>query len=901
VNRFLFLVSFLSLLASSVYAQDSFLKGVVKDAITGETLIGANVVYAEGKGVITDIDGKYSVQLPAGDYTVKVTYVGYKEQEKKVSVKGNTVLLDFELATVQLQEVQVVADIAKVRETPVAFSNITPAKIQEQLGSQDLPMVLNTTPGVYATQQGGGDGDARITIRGFNQRNVAVMIDGVPQNDMENGWVYWSNWFGLDNITRSLQVQRGLGASKLAIPSVGGSMNIITKGIDSKKGIIVKQEYGSNNALRTSIALTSGKLKNGFGITAAGSFKNSDGWVDETWSKMWFYYLKVEKKWGNHLVSLSGFGAPQSHSQRAFKNSIATYDKDYAADLGVDTTGVTEYGLRYNEHWGNVIRYRDGDSASASPGVMNERINYFHKPVIMLKDFWTVNDKFYVSAVAYASFGNGGGTSYQTPPQLLIDSNGQQNFQVVYNSNAYNPFNIYQGERRSVGIIRSSINNHQWYGGLVTMNYAIPHWEISGGVDLRSYVGNHYRTIYDLLGGDLFLDNVDKNQSTNVKRDGDIIGYHYDGKVKWGGLFAMAEFKKGRWSAFINLSGAYTGYQRIDYFRNKDLVLGDTTMLEAVGYGDTLSYNGTDYTIASKEARYSTTDQQWLPGYTVKGGANFNLTEKQSVFVNLGYLNRAPRFDNVFNRENKLIRDIKNEIVQAVELGYAMSSARLAVNFNAYYTVWNNRPVDNAVTVIIDGDPYSANVNGMDARHAGIELDFSWRILQNLTMEGMGSLGNWIWTSKDDVVIADDIGNPVDTVSFDAQGVRVGDAAQLTFAGSLRYEPIKDLYFKAQYTYFGQNFSQFEPVSLSGATAGKQSWQVPDYGLLDVHLGYGFRWQKVRFDLRGSLFNVLNTVYISDALNNDTFISPNQNFDAQSASVFMGLGIRYNTSLTLTF
>lgn len=899
MNRLL-LTTYCLLFTATLYAQQGWLKGVVKDATTGETLIGANVIYAEGKGLITDFDGKYAVQLADGDYTVKVTYVGYLEQEKKVSIKGNTVLLDFELSTVQLQEVQVVADIAKVRETPVAFSNITPAKIQEQLGSQDLPMILNTTPGVYATQQGGGDGDARITIRGFNQRNVAVMIDGVPQNDMENGWVYWSNWFGLDNITRSLQVQRGLGASKLAIPAVGGTMNIITKGIDAKKGIILKQEYGSNNALRTSIALTSGKLKNGFGVTAAASFKHGDGWVDKTSSNMWFYYLKVEKRWGRHLISLSGFGAPQSHGQRAFKNSIATYDKDYAADLGADTSGVLEYGLRYNEHWGYVTRYREGDSASAEREVLNERLNYFHKPVIMLKDFWTVNDKFYVSAVAYASFGSGGGTGYQGS-SMLIDSTGQYNFQSTYNANAYNPFNVYQGERRSTGILRSSINNHQWYGGLVTMNYAIPHWEISGGVDLRSYVGNHYRTIYDLLGGDLFLDNVDKNQSSNVKREGDIIGYRYDGKVKWGGLFAMAEFKKGRWSAFINISGAYTGYQRIDYFRKKDLVLSDTTISEAVGFGDTFSYNGANYTIDSKEARFTTTEQKWLPGYTIKGGANFNLTEKQSVFINLGYLNRAPRFDNVFNRENKLIREIKNEVIQAIELGYAMSSAKLAINFNAYYTIWNNRPVDNAVTITIDGDPYSANVNGMDARHAGLELDFSWRILQNLTLEGMGSLGNWIWTSKENVVIADDVGLPVDTISFDAEGVRVGDAAQLTFAGSLRYEVIKDLYVKAQYTWFGQNYSQFEPVTLSGATAGRQSWQVPDYGLLDVHLGYGFRWQKVRFDLRGSLFNVLNTVYISDALNNDTFVSQNQNFDAASASVFMGMGIRYNTSLTITF
>jgi outer membrane cobalamin receptor len=132
-------------------------------------------------------------------------------------------------------------------------------------------MILNSTPGVYATQSGGGDGDARITIRGFNQRNVAVMIDGIPVNDMENGWVYWSNWFGLDAVTSNIQVQRGLGASKIAIPSVGGTMNILTKGTGNKSGGTIKQELGSFGKLRTSLGYNTGKLKNGWGLTLSGS------------------------------------------------------------------------------------------------------------------------------------------------------------------------------------------------------------------------------------------------------------------------------------------------------------------------------------------------------------------------------------------------------------------------------------------------------------------------------------------------------------------------------------------------------------------------------------------------------------------------------------------------------
>ncbi|RLD58291.1 MAG: TonB-dependent receptor, partial [Bacteroidetes bacterium] len=243
----IFLVLTAALLTLSIFAQQGTIKGVIKDAETGETLIGANVLIKAGVGTVTDFNGEFTLQADPGEYNLTISYVGYEATKRKVKViAGKTVTINVSLKTITLNEVQVVADVARSRETPVAFTNVLPAKIEEELGAQDIPMVLNSTPGVYATQQGGGDGDARITIRGFNQRNVAVMLDGIPVNDMENGWVYWSNWFGLDVVTRSIQVQRGLGASKLALPSVGGTMNIITKGIENKRNINIKQEVNSD-------------------------------------------------------------------------------------------------------------------------------------------------------------------------------------------------------------------------------------------------------------------------------------------------------------------------------------------------------------------------------------------------------------------------------------------------------------------------------------------------------------------------------------------------------------------------------------------------------------------------------------------------------------------------------
>ena len=124
--------------------------------------------------------------------------VSYSQEKVKDSVKN---------ASNQLEEVVVksgVIDVAKDRKTPVAVSTIKASEIQAKLGNQEFPELLNNTPSVYATKSGGGFGDSRVNIRGFDQKNIAVMINGVPVNDMENSSVYWSNWAGLSDVTTSM-------------------------------------------------------------------------------------------------------------------------------------------------------------------------------------------------------------------------------------------------------------------------------------------------------------------------------------------------------------------------------------------------------------------------------------------------------------------------------------------------------------------------------------------------------------------------------------------------------------------------------------------------------------------------------------------------------------------------
>ena len=894
------------LLSVNLFSQEfSTVSGKVTDIGTKQAVVGAKVVFSESLKVKTDTEGNYILEnVPFGEYNIEVTMISFDTVRMKLSVDRPIVVADVLLGGVQeIEEMAVVGNIAQDRKTPVAVSTLTKKEIIEELGSQDLPMILNSKPGVHATQQGGGDGDARITIRGFDQRNVGVMIDGIPVNDMENGAVYWSNWFGLDAITQQIQVQRGLGATKLAMPSVGGTMNIITDNTAGKRNFKVQHEYGSGNFFRTSLSYKSGTLKNGWGVLFSGSYKQGQGWVDGLTTQGGFYYLKVQKKIKNHVISLSAFGAPQQHGQRTFNQKISYWDRDYAQSLGADTTGAEDYGRKHNEHHGVIT------DANGREQVRNERRNFYHKPQITLKDFWKVNDKLSWSNMLYLSIGRGGGERARNSA-MPLDSLGRIDWDKIEFDNQNKSFagtvigstadaTYHPTLLKSSQILTASMNNHEWYGGLSQIEYKVnKYFDFSAGLDYRYYRGEHYTKITSLLGGDYFVNNTDQNDPNSMKVVGDKIGWqpfhnHRDGLVQWLGGFAQGEYSKGAFTAFVNISAVGNGYKGIDYHEKKELHIDNQIFY--VGANDTLVHNGATYTNDSKELIYSQTPWKWLAGMTLKGGMNINVTEKVNMFVNLGYLDRTPQFSNVIdNNTNEFFEEILNEKISAVEVGYGYRSKKISINANGYFTSWQNKPFPFGVQVPDPTDPTTfvrANVNGMDARHMGVEVDAVYNVTKNLSIEGMLSYGDWTWQSSETI---DVLGTQF---TFDAKGVHVGDAAQSTYGISARYGFFKTAYVKLKYNYFDRYYSNFDPFSLTGANSGRESWEIPSYGLMSLSLGYLWKFEKTSLNFRGNIFNVLNTLYISDARTNQY----GSDFGINSAGVFVGQGTTFNVSIGLEF
>ena len=841
----LFMVMMLFALTSTIYAQT--ITGIV--VADDGPLPGASVVVkGTTTGTTTDFDGKFSLKVSDGAGVLKVSFVGYISKDINYTVAaGETKDLGAIMLTSDntLDEIVITAvSFAIDRETPVAVSTIKASEIEAKLGSQEFPEILKSTPGVYATKSGGGFGDGRLNLRGFNSENVAVMINGVPVNDMENGRVYWSNWAGLADVTSAMQVQRGLGASKVAVPSIGGTVNILSKTTDVEKGGNVFVGVGNDGYQKYGATISTGLLDNGFAVTAAGAKTKGNGYVDGTEFEGYNYFLNISKQLGtDHKLSLTSFGAPQRHGQRQNRSTIATYRN-------------AESGTKFNPDWG----LRDGN-------VVNIEDNFYHKSQTSLNHYWTISDKTNLSTALYASWGTGGGGGTAGDNRDLFNNRIGGSDQPVDIDNIVE-INRARGAQGlgAEAYLRASRNDHAWFGALSTFKTDLSdNLALVAGIDLRTYTGKHFSEVTDLLGAAYALDDNDVNNPNRALQVGDKRDYWNDGEVGWQGLFTQLEYNNEVIAGFVSVSASNTSYRRIDYFNYLD--------------SDDLQE----------------TDKYSFGGFGVKGGANYNLDENHNVFVNVGYFEKAPGFDAVFlNFNNETINEeAANQKIFSFELGYGFRGERFAANLNVYSTKWNDRTFTDNFTE--DDEDFFVNLLGVNALHQGVEFDFNYRPSTKLTLTGMLSLGSWEWANDVlDIQVFDESNQPVgDPIDLYIEGLKVSDAAQTTAALGLNWEMMDKTYFTVDYNYFGNLFADFDPNDRTKENE-PQSWEAPDYSTFDASVRYGFEFGSFDATLTARMNNVFDTQYIADARDG-------ANHDAATALVWYGYGRTFNFSAKINF
>lgn len=892
------------LVAGSTAFADYVCRGTITDE-QGEPLIGASVMVPGAKtGVTTDIDGNFTIKVPDNTKELTVEYIGYKTAKVPASASMGNITL--EVASQMLKDVVVTQSIARTRKTPVAASSVDALLIENKLGGQEFPEVLKTTPGVWATKDGGGYGDAKINIRGFKSENTGMLVNGIPVNDMEGGWVYWSNWAGLSDVTSMMQVQRGLGASIISVPSVGGTLNITTRSLDAKKGGAVFYGMGNDGMNHIGFNVSTGLMKNGWAVSLMGTRKWGDGYVQGTNFNAYTYFVNVSKRINDaHQLSLTAFGSPQVHYKRSSQDGLSI------------------------ENWQNVKNYMDGESMyrynptfgyDMDGQVRSSTKNVYHKPQISLNHIWQIDHKSSLSTAVYVSLASGYGSSgqgrgYYKGQELKNSSwfgasNGKLNTLFRREDGTFDYAAIQRmnmaSETGSNMIMSKSINSHKWFGLVSTYKNELieKKLNLTAGIDVRYYIGKHTNEITDLYNGEYFMDDssrkgvnpannaaaADPNWKYQKLGVGDVVYRDYDGYTVQEGGFAQVEYTTLKDKLTMVLAGSLnnTTYWRVDH----------------------LYY----------DKEHEKSDKPNFVAGSIKGGANYNIDKHNNVYFNGGYLTRAPFFaKGVFAAQatsNAINPNPVNEKCGSIELGYEFHSPVFTATFNAYYTKWMDKTTTRS-SDMGNGSRYYLNMSGVDARHMGLELNLKYRPTQWLDIDGMLSIGDWNWDSNAKGYYYNDLGQPLANTSgklasgvlaedhawsvINQKGRKVGGSAQTTGAIGVTVKPFKGMRIGADWTFSARNYSDYT-VSDNDLIPFKEvnvadPWRIPWGNQLDMSASYKFQMAGFEATLFGNVNNLFNYNYVVDAYT----ASGSRGTWENAYRVFYSFGRTYSLRLKIAF
>ncbi len=272
-------------------ATDAPLTGRVLDAETGLSLAGVDVVVRDGEaGTLTDADGGFTLrEVPAAPFTLVVTCIGYEPRLLRIETGAAADALVVRLEpTVYAAEEVVVRASRYGADVHLSQTNLTREDIESRHADLDVPMLLEDTPGLYASSDAGnGIGYTYLKIRGFDQRRVGVMVDGIPLNDPEDHQVYWVDLPDLASSLEDVQVQRGVTNSLGGMTAIGGTVNLATDILTVEPEMRAGLFAGSYGTAKQSLLYNTGLRGGRFSSALRVSHLESDGYRDRTGSDQW--------------------------------------------------------------------------------------------------------------------------------------------------------------------------------------------------------------------------------------------------------------------------------------------------------------------------------------------------------------------------------------------------------------------------------------------------------------------------------------------------------------------------------------------------------------------------------------------------------------------------------------
>ena len=733
---------------------------------------------------------------------------------------------------------------------------------------------------MFTATAGFNFGSARFRIRGYDSRNMMVSINGILVNDLESGWASWSQWAGLNDVTRWMQVRTGVAPSRLNFGGLGGYTDIHVRAGEMREGVRVS--YASaNRAYRNRMMFTAstGMRPDGWAFSVSGSRRWADeGYAEGTTFDAYAYLLSAEKRINDrHSLVFSGFGAPILQGRQGL-----------AIQEAYDLAGTNFY----NPNWG----FQNGVKRNA-------RMSFDHKPMLMASHFFRPDERTTWNTTLFYTFGRDGLTGLQwfdardprpdfwrnMPSFFAIndperaaavadawrnDVNTRQiDWDQLYFANGKNLFTVQNAD----GIAGNNITgNRSKY--ILEEQRADPmrigvNSVYSKDIDDRTHVTyggsfhhqrtRYFKTIEDLLGGDFWLDvdqfaNRDFNDTlisqndldrlNKVVREGDTFGYDYDIHTRFFNAFTQYERTIGRTEVDGGAEVSYTAFWRDSRLRNGRFPE------ESFGRSETT---------------------QFLT-YGLKAGAIHKLSGRHFLSVNAAYMTRPPVARTAFispRTRGNTVDGLTNERIYTGDINYILRFPRLKGRATLYYT----RIMDQIWSRTFYHDEFRTLVNytmtGVDQLHTGAELGIEANLTSTWTLTAVYAGGQYLYDSRPTATITRD--NSPEIFAQDRtvfwRNFRVGGMPQTAASLGLRYNAPKFWFAGFSANFFDDLYLDPNPDRRTSEAIGNffdtdpQVRQLLDQTRLDanytVDVFFGKSWmykRKYRIAVNATVSNLLD-------------------------------------------
>lgn len=767
----------------------------------------------------------------------------------------------------------------------------------------------------------------RFRIRGYDADLFSTYMNGVPMENLDNGFTPYGLWGGLNDVLRNRDQVHGLKANPYAMGDIGGMTYFDTRASRQRKQTSFNYAASNRNYFnRIMFTHSTGLNSKGWAFTVSGSRRwAEEGYTDGTYYDGYSAFLAVDKRFNDrHLLSFTGMVTPTENGRQgaSVQEMLNIADDNY-----------------YNPYWG----YQNGKKRNASVAKTTQ-------PVFIMTHDWKINDKMSLSTAAAYIFGKrsvSGLDWYNAPdprpdyyrylPSYQLDSSfraeqlammksdvnlRQINWDNLYNVNYASvatienangiPGNNVTG-KRSRYILENRVINTNRFNFSTTLNAVLgQHTDFTAGGSFQYQKNHYYKEVEDLLGGDFYVDlnqfaerdfatntaanQNDLNNPNRLLGVGDRFGYNYDIDIKRAAVWAQTIVKFNKIDFFVSAEHSYT-----NFFRTGNAKVG---LFPDNSFGKAKVQN--------------------FYNYTFKAGATYKLDGRNYFFANGAYMTRAPFFENAYiapRTRDAVQDDLVSEKISSVEAGYVLNAPRLKVRLTGYFTQMRDQM--NVLTFYHDEYRNFVNyaISGIDKDHYGLEFGVDAKVYKGLSINAGASIGRYYFTSRQNATVTVD--NSAAIVSKDliySNNYRV-PTPQEAYTIGLDYRSPKFWFINVNFNYFDNMWLDYNPLRRTEAAVGGMDVNDPLRGnilgqeklkaqyTLDAFAGYSWLMNN-KFKMKKRTFLVFN-VGVNNILNNTDIVSggfeqlrfdfAGKNLDKFPPRRFYAYGLNYFASIGLRF